>query len=96
MELTSLCQSVLEDFNLVLFYLPAQTLSGARHSHSEEEEQQPQQQHHVDSCSTVLPDTLIFKMVVICLMVVHSLKRGGSVFICKQAICFPVFYNKKV
>lgn len=78
-ELTSLCQSVLEDFNLVLFYLPAQTLSGVRHSHSEEEEEPPpqQQQHHVDSCSTVLPDTLIFKMVVICLMVVHSLKRGG-------------------
>lgn len=79
-ELTSLCQSVLEDFNLVLFYLPAQMLSGVRHSHSEEEEepqQQQQQQHHVDSCSTVLPDTLIFKMVVICLMVVHSLKRGG-------------------
>lgn len=78
-ELTTLCQSVLEDFNLVLFYLPAQTLGGSRHSHSEEEELQPQQQqqHHVDSCSTVLPDTLIFKMVVICLMVVHSLKRGG-------------------
>uniref|UniRef100_A0A674PKS7 Nonsense-mediated mRNA decay factor n=1 Tax=Takifugu rubripes TaxID=31033 RepID=A0A674PKS7_TAKRU len=68
-ELTTLCQSVLEDFNLVLFYLPAQTLGGARHSHSEEEELH---------CSTVLPDTLIFKMVVICLMVVHSLKRGGS------------------
>uniref|UniRef100_H3C1C5 Nonsense-mediated mRNA decay factor n=1 Tax=Tetraodon nigroviridis TaxID=99883 RepID=H3C1C5_TETNG len=67
-ELTSLCQSVLEDFNLVLFYLPAQTPSGVRHSHSEEEE----------DCFTVLPDTLIFKMVVICLMVVHSLKRGGS------------------
>uniref|UniRef100_H3CY72 Nonsense-mediated mRNA decay factor n=1 Tax=Tetraodon nigroviridis TaxID=99883 RepID=H3CY72_TETNG len=84
-ELTSLCQSVLEDFNLVLFYLPAQTPSGVRHSHSEEEEEpppppqhQPQPQHHVDSCFTVLPDTLIFKMVVICLMVVHSLKRGGS------------------
>lgn len=76
MELTSLCQSVLEDFNLVLFYLPAQTLSGVRHSHSEEEEEEPQQQH-VDSCSAMLPDTLIFKMVVICLMVVHSLKRGG-------------------
>lgn len=74
-ELTSLCQSVLEDFNLVLFYLPAQTLSGVCHSHSEEEEEELQQ--HVDSCSTVLPDALIFKMVVICLMVVHSLKRGG-------------------
>lgn len=78
MELTSLCQSVLEDFNLVLFYSPAQTLGGVRHSHSEEEEEPPPPpQQHVDSCSTVLPDALIFKMVVICLMVVHSLKRGG-------------------
>uniref|UniRef100_A0A4W6BNE6 Nonsense-mediated mRNA decay factor n=1 Tax=Lates calcarifer TaxID=8187 RepID=A0A4W6BNE6_LATCA len=67
-ELTSLCQSVLEDFNLVLFYLPPPTHSGAHHSPSEEEE---------DSCP-VLPDTLVFKMVVTCLMVVHSLKRGGS------------------
>uniref|UniRef100_A0A3Q1FL16 Nonsense-mediated mRNA decay factor n=1 Tax=Acanthochromis polyacanthus TaxID=80966 RepID=A0A3Q1FL16_9TELE len=60
-ELTSLCQSVLEDFNLVLFYLPPPT-HGA----------------HTDSSCPVLPDTLIFKMVVTCLMVVHSLKRGGS------------------
>lgn len=74
-ELTSLCQSVLEDFNLVLFYLPPQTHAGAHHSPSEEEEEQ--QQQHADSSSPVLPDTLIFKMVVTCLMVVHSLKRGG-------------------
>ncbi|XP_062394729.1 nonsense-mediated mRNA decay factor SMG5 [Sardina pilchardus] len=68
-ELTALCQSVLEDFNLVLFYLPAPlhtTLSAG-----EEEEE------HDSGCS-VLPDTLVFKMVVTCLMVVHSLKRGGS------------------
>ncbi|KAM6910174.1 nonsense-mediated mRNA decay factor SMG5 [Xenentodon cancila] len=75
MELTSLCQSVLEDFNLVLFYLPPQT-HGANHCPSEEEEEQHQQ--HSDSSCTVLPDNLIFKMVVTCLMVVHSLKRGGS------------------
>uniref|UniRef100_A0A671WF14 Nonsense-mediated mRNA decay factor n=1 Tax=Sparus aurata TaxID=8175 RepID=A0A671WF14_SPAAU len=72
-ELTSLCQSVLEDFNLVLFYLPPPTHGGAHHSPSEEEEEQ-----HADSSCPVLPDTLVFKMVVTCLMVVHSLKRGGS------------------
>ncbi|KAM3872959.1 nonsense-mediated mRNA decay factor SMG5 [Diretmus argenteus] len=74
-ELTSLCQSVLEDFNLVLFYLPPPPHSSAHHSPSEEEEEQ---QQHPDSSCPVLPDTLVFKMVVTCLMVVHSLKRGGS------------------
>ncbi|KAM8826814.1 nonsense-mediated mRNA decay factor SMG5 [Synchiropus picturatus] len=73
-ELTSLCQSVLEDFNLVLFYLPP-PIPGAHHSPSEEEEEQ---QQHADNSCPVLPDTLVFKMVVTCLMVVHSLKRGGS------------------
>ncbi|KAG7216503.1 hypothetical protein INR49_001989 [Caranx melampygus] len=73
-ELTSLCQSVLEDFNLVLFYLPPPAHGGAHHSPSEEEEEQ----QHTDSSCPVLPDTLVFKMVVTCLMVVHSLKRGGS------------------
>lgn len=73
-ELTSLCQSVLEDFNLVLFYLPPPTHGGTHHSPSEEEEEQ---QQHADSSCPVLPDTLVFKMVVTCLMVVHSLKRGG-------------------
>uniref|UniRef100_A0A8C4EDQ1 Nonsense-mediated mRNA decay factor n=1 Tax=Dicentrarchus labrax TaxID=13489 RepID=A0A8C4EDQ1_DICLA len=73
-ELTSLCQSVLEDFNLVLFYLPPQPHGGAHHSPIEEEEDQ----QHADSSCPVLPDTLVFKMVVTCLMVVHSLKRGGS------------------
>ncbi|KAJ8354567.1 hypothetical protein SKAU_G00221340 [Synaphobranchus kaupii] len=69
-ELTSLCQSVLEDFNLVLFYLATPVHSSA--SAGEEEEEQ-----HDTGCS-FLPDTLVFKMVVTCLMVVHSLKRGGS------------------
>lgn len=75
-ELTSLCQSVLEDFNLVLFYLPPPTHGVTHHCPSEEEEEQ-QQQQHADSSCPVLPDTLVFKMVVTCLMVVHSLKRGG-------------------
>ncbi|XP_061738324.1 nonsense-mediated mRNA decay factor SMG5 [Nerophis ophidion] len=71
-ELTSLCQSVLEDFNLVLFYLPT-VPAHTSHSLSEEEEEQ-----HSEGPCAVLPDTLVFKMVVMCLMVVHSLKRGGS------------------
>ncbi|KAM9723743.1 LOW QUALITY PROTEIN: nonsense-mediated mRNA decay factor SMG5 [Menidia menidia] len=73
-ELTSLCQTVLEDFNLVLFYLPPPPPGGPPHCPSEEEEEQP----HADSSCPVLPDNLVFKMVVTCLMVVHSLKRGGS------------------
>ncbi|KAM4601439.1 nonsense-mediated mRNA decay factor SMG5 [Polymixia lowei] len=74
-ELTSLCQSVLEDFNLVLFYLPPPAPGGAHQPPSEEEEEQ---QHTDSSACPVLPDALVFKMVVTCLMVVHSLKRGGS------------------
>ncbi|TRY55317.1 hypothetical protein DNTS_013468 [Danionella cerebrum] len=70
-ELTSLCQSVLEDFNLVLFYMPLPA-HGSQSASEEEEEH--------DSLCSVLPDSLIFKMLVICLMVVHSLKRGA----CKQ------------
>ncbi|XP_052000383.1 nonsense-mediated mRNA decay factor SMG5-like [Xyrauchen texanus] len=69
MELTSLCQSVLEDFNLVLFYLSL-PVHGSQSASEEEEEH--------DSVCSVLPDSLIFKMVVTCLMVVYSLKRGAS------------------
>ncbi|XP_059574762.1 nonsense-mediated mRNA decay factor SMG5 [Alligator mississippiensis] len=67
-ELTSLCQSVLEDFNLCLFYLPSPpNLSSA----SEDEEE-------YESGYSFLPDLLIFRMVIVCLMSVHSLKRAGS------------------
>lgn len=67
-ELTSLCQSVLEDFNLCLFYLPSSpSLSLA----SEDEEE-------YENGYAFLPDLLIFQMVIICLMGVHSLKRAGS------------------
>lgn len=71
-ELTALCQSVLEDFNLVLFYLPSPPPSAPLHSPCAPEDDTP------DSSCPLLPDSLLFKMVVICLMVVHSLKRGGS------------------
>lgn len=67
-ELTSLCQSVLEDFNLCLFYLPpSPSLSLA----SEGEED-------YEGGYAFLPDLLIFQMVIICLMGVHSLKRAGN------------------
>lgn len=68
-ELTSLCQSVLEDFNLCMFYLPSSvSLSSA----SEDEEE-------YEGSYSFLPDLLVFRMVVICLMCVHSLKRAGEI-----------------
>ena len=67
-ELTSLCQSVLEDFNLCLFYLPSPpNLSSV----SEDEEE-------YESGYSFLPDLLIFRMVIICFMSVHSLRRAGE------------------
>ncbi|XP_075048837.1 nonsense-mediated mRNA decay factor SMG5 isoform X2 [Mixophyes fleayi] len=67
-ELTSLCQTVLEDFNLCMFYLPSSlNLSSA----SEDEEE-------YEGSYSFLPDLLVFRMVVICLMSVHSLKRADS------------------
>ncbi|XP_072316246.1 nonsense-mediated mRNA decay factor SMG5 isoform X1 [Eucyclogobius newberryi] len=72
-ELTSLCQNVLEDFNLVLFYLPPPCPSAPLNSPCA-----PEENDMVDSPCPTLPDALLFKMVLICLMVVHSLKRGGS------------------
>jgi len=92
-ELTSLCQSVLEDFNLVLFYLPPPP-GGALHPPSEEEEEEPPPpQQHADSSSPVLPDTLVFKMVVTCLMVVHSLKKGGQ---CRWAVAYFDNFSSKI
>uniref|UniRef100_UPI00398E9AE4 nonsense-mediated mRNA decay factor SMG5 n=1 Tax=Pristiophorus japonicus TaxID=55135 RepID=UPI00398E9AE4 len=66
-EVTSICQTVLEDFNLCLFYLP----SNLNHSAASEEEDD------YDRGYSFLPDLLIFRMVVICLMSVHSLKKTG-------------------
>ncbi|KAM5256603.1 nonsense-mediated mRNA decay factor SMG5 isoform 2-T2 [Ctenodactylus gundi] len=67
-ELTSLCQSVLEDFNFCLFYLP----SSPSHSLASEEGEE------CESGYAFLPDLLLFQMVVICLMGVHSLKRADE------------------
>lgn len=69
-ELTSLCQSVLEDFNLCLFYLPSSPNLGLT---NEEEEE-------CESGYAYLPDLLIFQMAIICLMGVHSLKRAGTLY----------------
>uniref|UniRef100_A0A8C5N4W0 Nonsense-mediated mRNA decay factor n=1 Tax=Leptobrachium leishanense TaxID=445787 RepID=A0A8C5N4W0_9ANUR len=67
-DLTSLCQWVLEDFNLCMFYLPSPlSLSSA----SEDEDE-------YDGGYSFLPDLLVFRMVAICLMSVHSLKRADS------------------
>lgn len=74
-ELTSLCQSVLEDFNLCLFYLPSVPSAGAANDDEEE----------CESGYSFLPDLLIFRMVVVCLMSVHSLKRAG-----KRRVLSPV------
>uniref|UniRef100_A0A8C9SND6 Nonsense-mediated mRNA decay factor n=1 Tax=Scleropages formosus TaxID=113540 RepID=A0A8C9SND6_SCLFO len=79
-ELTSLCQSVLEDFNLVLFYLPTPAHSSSLANEEEGE--------HDTGCS-FLPDALVFKMAVTCLMVVHSLKKGGSKQ-CSASIAFTL------
>ncbi|XP_053134220.1 nonsense-mediated mRNA decay factor SMG5 [Hemicordylus capensis] len=67
-ELTSLCQSVLEDFNLCLFYLPSPPNTSAANDDEEE----------CESGYSFLPDLLVFRMVTVCLMSVHSLKRAGS------------------
>ncbi|XP_077576260.1 nonsense-mediated mRNA decay factor SMG5 [Stigmatopora nigra] len=72
-EVTSLCQSVLEDFNLVLFYLPSSHARNASPSPGEEDDEPPPPQH-----GAALPDALVFKMAVTCLMAVTGLKRGGS------------------
>lgn len=67
-ELTPLCQSVLEDFNLCLFYLPS---SAGLSLASEGEED-------YEGGYAFVPDLLVFQMVIICLMGVHSLKRAGD------------------
>ncbi|XP_030042790.1 nonsense-mediated mRNA decay factor SMG5 [Microcaecilia unicolor] len=68
LELTSLCQSVLEDFNLCLFYLP----SSPNLSLTSEDEEE------YENGYSYLPDRLIFRMGVICLMSMDSLKKAGS------------------
>ncbi|OCT66615.1 hypothetical protein XELAEV_18042869mg [Xenopus laevis] len=67
-ELTSLCQSVLEDFNLCMFYMPT-SLNMSSASEDEEE---------YEGGYSFLPDLIVFRMVGICLMSVHSLKRADS------------------
>ncbi|XP_039608358.1 protein SMG5 [Polypterus senegalus] len=67
-DLTFLCQSVLEDFNLVLFYLPSPSHSSLTTEDDDDHENR----------YSFVPDLLTFRMMVTCLMVVHNLKRTGS------------------
>lgn len=66
-RLIALCQLVLEDFRLCLSYRPYQ--SGLYQSPKEDK---PPKGY------LFLPDFLIFHMVVLCLMNVHSLRKSGS------------------
>ncbi|XP_038624793.1 protein SMG5 [Tachyglossus aculeatus] len=72
-ELTGLCQAVLEDFNLCLFYVAAPPGLGPPGEEEDEEEERDG-----GAGGSFLPDLLVFHMVVTCLMSVHSLKRAGS------------------
>ncbi|CAM9810080.1 unnamed protein product [Lampetra fluviatilis] len=63
-EVTSLCQAVLHDFNLCMFYLPA---AGANAGAGPEDHDAP-----------CLSHLLVFRMLVLCLMGLHGLKRAGS------------------
>eukprot|EP00061_Rhincodon_typus_P005656 g25446.t1 len=75
-EVTSICQMVLEDFNLCLFYLPT-NLNQSTSSEDEEE---------LDWGYTFLPDLLIFRMMVICLISVHSLKKTAGGYVCVAGV----------
>ncbi|XP_008849713.1 protein SMG5 isoform X2 [Nannospalax galili] len=66
-RLIALCQLVLEDFHLCLSYRPCQ--SGPCQASTEEK---PPKGY------LFLPDFLIFHMVILCLMNVHSLRKAGS------------------
>ncbi|XP_036064504.1 protein SMG5-like [Onychomys torridus] len=66
-RLIALCQLVLEDFRLCLSYRPCQ--SGLCQASTEEK---PPKGY------LFLPDFLIFHMVALCLMNVHSLRKSGS------------------
>lgn len=66
-RLIALCQLVLEDFRLCLSYRPHQSVQ----CHASGDDKPPKGY-------LFLPDFLIFHMVVLCLMNVHSLRKSGS------------------
>ncbi|XP_078702803.1 nonsense-mediated mRNA decay factor SMG5-like [Branchiostoma floridae x Branchiostoma belcheri] len=62
-ELAKVCRAVLEDFNLCMFYVPPTESRGARKGNNR---------------GQWLDDGLVFKMVVMCLMAIHSLQISSS------------------
>uniref|UniRef100_A0A8C4NGC0 Nonsense-mediated mRNA decay factor n=1 Tax=Eptatretus burgeri TaxID=7764 RepID=A0A8C4NGC0_EPTBU len=67
---TALCQEVLDDFNLCMFYLPGGgpargVAVGARTAADE-------------PCASGLHSTLVFRMTVMCLISLHNLKKTGT------------------
>lgn len=66
-RLMALCQLVLDDFHLCLFYRPCPS-----------DQMQASSEENPPSGYLFLPDLLIFHMVVLCLMSVHSLRKTGS------------------
>ncbi|XP_035658908.1 protein SMG5-like isoform X1 [Branchiostoma floridae] len=62
-ELAKVCRAVLEDFNLCMFYIP------------------PSENHSIrkgNNRGQWLDDGLVFKMVIMCLMAIHSLQISSS------------------
>ncbi|KAM9689918.1 nonsense-mediated mRNA decay factor SMG5-like [Dama dama] len=66
-RLMALCQLVLEDFRLCLSYRPCPS-----------DQSQASKERKPARGYQFLPDLLIFRMVVLCLMSVHSLRTAGS------------------
>ncbi|CAH1254258.1 SMG5 [Branchiostoma lanceolatum] len=62
-ELAKVCRAVLEDFNLCMFYVPPSESRGARKGNNR---------------GQWLEDELVFKMVTMCLMAIHSLQISSS------------------
>uniref|UniRef100_UPI00358FAD3C nonsense-mediated mRNA decay factor SMG5-like n=1 Tax=Myxine glutinosa TaxID=7769 RepID=UPI00358FAD3C len=69
LDVTALCQEVLDDFNLCMFYLPGggPARGGAVGARTPTDE----------SCASGLHSTLVFRMAVMCLISLHSLKKTG-------------------
>ncbi|XP_068958937.1 nonsense-mediated mRNA decay factor SMG5-like [Petaurus breviceps papuanus] len=80
LRLERLCQVVLEDFQLCLFYPPAKdSQKGARGWGGEQKS------------DSLLPNQLLFQMVVLCLLTVHSLKTA-NVELCQTATTFTLAF----
>ena len=68
-ELQESCQTTLQDFNLVMFYQPPHVLHP---------DQPPSRTCHPDERMPYLDDDVIFKIVVICMIVIFQLQKQGG------------------